>query len=230
MAVTGTGTEQDPWIVHSYEEIKSTWASSPDGLHYMKLANDIDCNDYGEEFEWQSCTPSYSGINGKDIDFDLNGHVIKNIKVKAGNVVFSTYGSSKIHNGKILNIFTPDAIGVARGFNGDLGIAGPTFKNISMSASGTGCTGPMFLNCKFDSCASYIEKSSLNDKIFDYTVNGLMAAKNSDFKFKIDDLNQNAIFEKRDNYGISYSIDSCRFTGICKGKRKNGVLSAYGVR
>lgn len=227
MAITGTGTQADPYIVHSYSEIKSVIEGVVDGLTYIKLDNNIDCNDYGEEFEWQSCVPTYSGINNKNIDFDLDGHIIENIKVKAGNVVFETYGSSKIHNGKILNIFTPDAIGVARSFGGDLGIAGPTFKNISMSVSGTGCTGPMFLNCQFDSCASYIEKSSLNNQIFKYSVNA-MAAKNSDFKFKIDDLNEKAIFEKQSNYNIDFSIDSCRFTGVCKGKRKNGVLSADG--
>lgn len=228
MAITGTGTQGDPYIVHNYSEIKSTIAAVPDGLTYMKLANDIDCNDYGEEFEWQSCTPSYSGINNKNIDFDLNGHVIKNIKVKAGNVVFATYDSSKIHDGEILNIFTPDAIGVARGFGGDLGIAGPTFKNISMSASGTGCTEPMFLNCKFDSCAVYIEKAFLNKQIFNYSINASNAFKNSDFKIIVNNMNEKSIFAKNNGYGVSFTMDSCRITGACKGKRCNGALVGDG--
>lgn len=226
MAITGQGTQSDPYIVHNYSEIKSTTAAVPDGLTYMKLANDIDCNDYGEGFEWESCTPSYTG--NKNIDFDLNGHVIKNIKVKAGNVVFATYDSSKIHDGEILNIFTPDAIGVARSFGGDLSIAGPTFKNISMSASGTGCTESMFLNCKFDSCAVYIEKAFLNEQIFNYSVNASNAFKNSDFKIIVNNMNEKSIFAKNNGYGVSFTMDSCRITGACKGKRCNGALVGDG--
>ena len=44
MAVTGSGTSADPWVVHSYSEIKSTIESMSDGKKYMVLGNDIDCN------------------------------------------------------------------------------------------------------------------------------------------------------------------------------------------
>lgn len=228
MAITGSGTQGDPYIVHSYSEIKSTMSNISDGLTYMKLANNIDCNDYGEDFEWAQCTPEYSDINNKNINFDLDGKTIKNIKIKPNNVLFSTYGGSTIHNGEILNVFSPDAIGIARGFNGDLGIAGPTFKDISMSLSGTGCTGNMFLNCSFNSCAIYVEKAFLNEHIFNYSINASDAFKNSDFKIIVNNMNEKPIFAKNKGYNVSFTMDSCRITGACKGKRCSGALVGDG--
>lgn len=93
MAITGTGTEQDPWIVHNISEIQSCIGQSGG---YLKLANDINCNDYGESFVWATLS--------SNTDFDLDGHTIKNIEI-GNSTCFSSGNSGLIHNGKILNVF-----------------------------------------------------------------------------------------------------------------------------
>ncbi|HPY84655.1 MAG TPA: hypothetical protein PLS20_06440 [Ruminococcus flavefaciens] len=93
MAITGSGTEQDPWIVHDISEIQSCIGQSG---KYLKLANDINCNDYGESFVWETLS--------SDADFDLDGHTIKNIEI-GSSARFSSGDSGLIHNGKILNVY-----------------------------------------------------------------------------------------------------------------------------
>lgn len=107
MAITGTGTEQDPFIVHDYSEIytalHNTYESSVE--IYVKLANDINCNDYGVDWEWETVT---TPTGNQPRIFDLDGHTIKNLTIKTGNTMFTGYSSSAIitiKNGKLLNIF-----------------------------------------------------------------------------------------------------------------------------
>ena len=108
MAITGSGTEQDPFIVHSYDEIR-TAAGLYSGSYYtyIKLGNNINCNDYGDYFEWETITLGTSGVNVCVLDLD--SHYIKNVKVKEDNSMFSLIGFSgnnaEIKNGKLLNIF-----------------------------------------------------------------------------------------------------------------------------
>lgn len=93
MAVTGSGTELDPWIVHNISEIQSCIGQSG---KYLKLANDVNCNDYGESFVWSTLS--------SNADFDLDGHTLKNIEI-GNSTNFSSGNSGLIHNGKILNVF-----------------------------------------------------------------------------------------------------------------------------
>lgn len=93
MAVTGSGTEQDPWIVHDISEIQSCISQTD---KYLKLANDINCNDYGTSFVWSTLS--------SNADFDLDGHTIENIEI-GSSARFSSGNSGLIHNGKILNVY-----------------------------------------------------------------------------------------------------------------------------
>lgn len=93
MAVTGSGTEQDPWIVHDISEIQSCISQTD---KYLKLANDINCNDYGTSFVWSTLS--------SNADFDLDGHTIENIEI-GSSTRFSSGNSGLIHNGKILNVY-----------------------------------------------------------------------------------------------------------------------------
>ena len=96
MAITGSGTEQDPYIVHDYTELRTACNNSN---VFVELANSIDCNDYGEDFEWQTVTL------GDGSDLDLKTHTIKNFKAADDNYAFRCGNWSKIHNGKILNVY-----------------------------------------------------------------------------------------------------------------------------
>ena len=128
MAIIGTGTQTDPWIVHNYDEIKDVLVNKISNNTYAKLANDIDCNEYGDTWEWETITLGANWV----FEFDLGGHTIKNIMIKSGNSLF--YGKSTVNvirNGKILNVFNNDGESVIAG-------NGLTLKDISMSINGTG--------------------------------------------------------------------------------------------
>ena len=145
MAVTGSGTEQDPWIVHNISEIQSCISQSG---KYMKLANDINCNDYGTSFVWSTLS--------SNADFDLDGHTIKNIEVGT-STYFSSGSSGLIHNGKILNVF----------LNGSMAFSlDGKFKNVSFSIDATAQTITDSSTAVFngnqtniDSCAIYVRNT-----------------------------------------------------------------------
>lgn len=113
MAITGSGTQDDPWVVHNYTELVEKCGASPtvepsDHINHVLLAQDIDCNNYGVDFIWNSVNLSNTSGNGHPTYLNLGGHTIKNIKVEASSKLFhSNWGSAnnKIYNGKILNVF-----------------------------------------------------------------------------------------------------------------------------
>lgn len=106
MAITGSGTSSDPYIVHSYSEIHTVLdRAGSSGYYfnpYLKLANDIDCNDYGSSFVFNTFK---SGNNNYPFNFDLDGHTIKNISAGAEKYLFQGNGNAVIKNGKLLNIY-----------------------------------------------------------------------------------------------------------------------------
>lgn len=105
MAIIGIGTEQDPFLVHDYDELKSCIESVTSTEKYVKLVNDIDLKDF-ENFEWETVKPSTSGITA---ELDLNNKTIQNILIKASNYLFRYVN---IKNGKIKNVFGNNASGI----------------------------------------------------------------------------------------------------------------------
>lgn len=113
MAITGSGAENDPWVVHNYTELVEKCGASPtvepsDHINHVLLAQDIDCNNYGVGFIWNSVNLSNSSNAGHPTYLNLGGHVIKNIKVEANSYLFHSNWASaqnKIYNGRILNVF-----------------------------------------------------------------------------------------------------------------------------
>lgn len=214
MAVTGTGTQADPFLVHSYDETKEALTTKvSSGYEYVRLENDINCNDYGTEFEWSTISlKSVSNIN-----FDLNGHTIKNILIKNSNALFyGMYNNQIIHNGRILNVFNDSGYGVITG-------NGLQFQNISMSINGTGLTGYAFQRTCFKNCSVYFKSKKLNN-IFLYTnvSSNIISAKNCDFYFDIDNVNGKVLFQ----ISSTKDIDSCRFRGKIGGTAASSLLSS----
>ena len=218
MAITGQGTQKDPWIVHNYEEIKSAYLkTNGNSKLYIKLENDIDCNDYGDVWEWETISPYTISC---DYIFDLNGHTIKNIMIKSGNALFEgKTNSSIIHNGKILNVFNNDGESVIAG-------NGLTLKDISMSINGTGLTNYAFNYTKFQNCATYFKSNKLLSPFYNHNTGTSEMVKNSDFYFEIGDMNYKNLFHNVSSVGL---IDNCRFRGKIGGNKDNGWLHYHAV-
>lgn len=211
MAITGTGTQTDPWIVHNYSEIKDVLQNRLDSNTYAKLANDIDCNDYGDLWEWETITLRANW----DFEFDLDGHTIKNIMIKNGNTLF--HGKSNVNvirNGKILNVFNNAGKSIIYG-------DGLTLKDISMSINGNGLTEKAFNYTTIENCAIYFKSSKLIDYFYYTNSSNPNLIKNSDFYFEIDNMNKKNLFH---NVTFTQLADSCRFKGILKGASQSGYL------
>lgn len=150
MAITGTGTQADPYIVHSYDELKT--ACNNNNV-FVELANDIDCNSYGEDFEWEGV---WLGTNS---DFDLKGHTIKNFKVREGDYyAFKLQNYSKMHNGKILNMYLARSSGFNK-LSGNTETRFAYIENLSISINtGVGVDrNRIFESLDINACAIYIE-------------------------------------------------------------------------
>lgn len=220
MAITGSGTEQDPYLVHSYDELKST-INGIQQYAYIDLVNDIDCNDYGESFEWS--TVSVSGSTRRFF-LDLKGHTIKNMKLASNSSMFATgrdAGNSLIKNGKILNLFITNE---SKGFcvhATDTGqITGLTIDNVSMSVNVSGNINfSCIIACEIKNCAIYIEGTNFKGNsntpclFFSYDTSGYhQSIENSDFYFDIENSKTNVFCG--DQFGEKH-IKNCRFRGKC---------------
>lgn len=217
MAITGTGTQADPFLVHSYEELKSQITGTPISTSqtYVKLGNDINFNDYGYTWEWETIT-----LSGYNWDIDLGGHTIKNIMIKSNNSLFSgALETNIIHNGNILNVFNNAGKSIIYG-------NGLALKNVSMSVNGTGLTDCAFNKISMDSCAVYFKSNKLNNEIFLRT-NVTSPFKNTDFYLDILDVNNNKLFGGSGNY---LTIDNCRISGKLRGTLANTYMSLGGAK
>ena len=217
MSITGTGTQADPWIVHNYDEIKDVLVNKIANKTYAKLANDIDCNEYGDTWEWETITLRANWV----FEFDLGGHTIKNIIIKSGNSLF--YGKSTVNvirNGKILNVFNNDGESVIAG-------NGLTLKDISMSVNGTGLTSHAFNQISMNNCAVYFKSNKLNQEVFLRANNITSPFKNTDFYLDISNVNSKKIFGGSSNY---LTIDNCRISGKLRGALVKEYLSLGGAR
>lgn len=177
MAITGTGTQSDPWIVHSYSEIKSCIGDLDSSrTYYIKLGNDIDCNSYGTDFKWEVVRVLNDYVK---YVFDLDGHTIKNIQIAPNNCMF-TFGASAqciIKNGKILNVFMNGSNGFCN-YTGGL-YSYSKLQNVNVSANATGALSYPFY-CGFDSCAIYVEGGSYDYSVFDIPSSVGAKMKNTD--------------------------------------------------
>ena len=213
MAITGIGTQGDPYIVHSYSEIKSCIEGlDSNELKYLKLDNDIDCNSYGEDFEWATISVNWSNIQ---FDFNLNGHTIQNVKVGTNQTMFIYSGqASRIHDGKLLNIFLDQSYGLTNAYGGVYAYF--DFENVSISVSGMGLKSGQqaFRYIRFKKCAIYYETNMLNSDSSIMINNNLDANANvinSDIIINCDNQNQRYFFDS------NVKFEACRIRGYTKG-------------
>lgn len=135
MAVTGTGTEQDPYLVHDYYELRNTINDATSGI-YVKLATDIDMKEY-DDVQWETI-----GKSSYTANLDLNNKTIQNILIKSNNNLF-TYVNVK--NGKIKNVF---------GNGAKILISYGIINHVMISVNITGFTSYIFLYCTITNLTS----------------------------------------------------------------------------
>ena len=93
--MTGTGTQEDPFVVYTIFELRSALGQTD---AYVQMGRDIDCND--EYTIWQQLTVLAT-------DFDFNDHHLWNINCKNGYVFYipsNTMHLFTIHDGWIHNV------------------------------------------------------------------------------------------------------------------------------
>jgi len=210
MAITGTGTEADPYLVHDYtelHELKNIYTGHE--MKYAKLCNDINCNDYGSEFQWETVQLGDGTYSGMTMILDLDGHTIKNVALKSGNKMFQLkeYAGtgSGIKNGKILNVFTNGANAVidAEMYNGTY--IDCSLNGISFSINATGEAASPFVGVDITACAIYLLTYKLTRGLFDSCT-----CKQSDVWFDVKEVNYNY-----PDGGCSF--DYCRIRGTISG-------------
>lgn len=220
MAITGKGTETEPWLVHSYDEIKTCFdKNKPEGADaqsstYIKLSNDIDCNDYGDGWKWETINNGDIS-NGRTTFFDLNGHTIKNVMIKSGNVMFEGGGhiaahNVKVMNGKLLNIFSEGATNIFKK---------STLYKLSISVDASTITEQAFWCCQIDTCSIYVLSTKiLGDGLFYFRRSKNYYAVNSDIWLDIKDMNQKLLWAVDSGDNDRCPATDCRFRGEINGR------------
>lgn len=100
MPISGTGTSSDPFMVHTALELR-TALTLLDGS-YVKMANNIDCNDDCRRWTTLDVAASYLLMDNKDL---------LNIYATDGAIVFNkASGLFKIQNGRILNLMLINSV------------------------------------------------------------------------------------------------------------------------
>lgn len=197
MALTGSGTPDDPIVVHNYQELKdAVYVGNPG---YAILANNIDCNDYGELFRWKAVSSSMTNYS---LVLDMDGKTIKNAWVDYGDRLFGN--SITVKNGYLLNIFLNEAYC----FSGN-----STFQNVTISCDATGVDVYFSQSSTFDKCSFYIVcdlvRSAENSPWFNNT-----AITTSDIILDINNF----------NHQLFYRISTSRVRGKCSCVSNNSSL------
>lgn len=235
MAVTGTGTQNDPYIVHDYSEFISL-SNTLNSTAYIQFFDNehpnqvINCNTYGSKFKWHNFKPAWPSGNGK-IYINLNGCTIKNFMIADGEAMFSgiyngvqRYAMSVVvSNGSIRNVFMGSATSK---FCDDY----VEFKDVSLSVNFSGATVTPFNgdgNLNVDNCSMYLVGSTLQAPIM---TKGIIS--DSDIELHISDQNGICMFNGGNTYGNYSTLNGCRIQGKISGTPishvETGKCSVFG--
>lgn len=157
MSITGTGTILDPFVAHTALELR-TALTLLDGS-YVKMANNIDCNDDCRRWGTLVVKASYLLMDNKDL---------LNIYATDGTIVFyKTNGLFKIQNGRILNLTLFDSVFNVLNVNAegvDVGKYNNVLYDVAIKTTITGGGIQSYIFNKgtyFDYCNVEIVKSTL---------------------------------------------------------------------
>ena len=132
MSISGTGTLLDPFMVHTALELREA-LTLLDGS-YVKMANNIDCNDDCRRWATLDVAASY---------LLMDNHDLLNIYATDGAIVFKkSSGLFKIQNGRILNLTLFDSVFNVSNVNAegvDVGKYNNVFYDVAIKTTITGC-------------------------------------------------------------------------------------------
>lgn len=232
MAVTGIGTVDNPFVVHSYNEFISLSEHAPisgTGAVYIKWFDTpnqvLDCNSYGSEFKWGAFTDNAGTTGSVTYYIDLNGCTIKNFLINDGATMFQGHyysvngnrGTIVISNGFLRNIFMGSATSKLFG-------AYVEWHDVSISINVAGTTvipfGHTDLNTespKMDNCAIYLVASTLTTHLM-----RKVDLSDTDIELHVTDQNRIKIFP-------DCSFTDCRVQGKISGTSEDAEGSNRGV-
>lgn len=237
MAITGTGIETDPYIVHSYDEIKAVFTDrtnypTTDNMVYLQLANDIDCKTYGLTWTWGVVKFAVSTTSDRFV-FDLNSHTIKNFRATEGNYIFDGnsadyWDKNRIKNGTIKNIYLSRATGFSN--------AGILYENVGLSMVATGFTASNLFadGTKFKRCGLNIVCNFMNIYSKRITYWGSRGGSTTQGIFEYCNIYLNITNLNDGLWGCDYEdypLKDCRITGsLTKIAGETWVLTRGGLR
>lgn len=237
MAVTGTGIVSDPYVVHSYNEIKEVFTNRTtypitDNMLYIKLDNDIDCKTYGYVWTWGTIVFATSTTSDR-FTFDLNNHTIKNFKVTQSNYVFdganaNYWDNNRIQNGIIKNVYLQSATGFSN--------RGIKYENVGVSIFATGMSGnQMFQNgTKFKRCGLNIIWNIKNEYSKRLLYWGSRGGSATQGIFEYCNIHLNITEPYGELWGCDYEdypLKDCKITGsIIKSGGGEWILTRGGLR
>lgn len=197
MAMTGSGTKDEPYLVDTV--LSFIAALLQDGA-YIKVTKDLNCNN--ELQEWKTIVPTA-------IDVDMNGYKLLAPYIQTDQYLFNPTESTNftIRNGYILGVYGNYAKGIGQYI---------TFKGMAMTFYPNGCTDVPFKHCSFINCNTYVKNNNSQNKVW---FEGYSIMSNSNFILygkppKIS--NDDGIF-KGQAYK-SLTLDNCRLQGELYGK------------
>ena len=138
MPISGTGTSSDPFMVHTALELREA-LTLLDGS-YVKMANNIDCNDDCRRWNTLDVKASYLLMDNKDLI---------NIYADNGAIVFNkASGLFKIQNGRILNLTLFDSVFNVSNVNAegvDVGKYNNVLYDVAIKTTITGCGSQTYI-------------------------------------------------------------------------------------
>lgn len=151
MSVTGTGTQADPYLVSTVQDIDMAFqmcrSKGSAGTYYVKLTANID----GQWSEWP-LDVDYHSDSDRMIEFDLDGHYIRGFK--SPDRMFAM-AKDTFRNGQIYNIFRES------GSTSDL-MSKIKFNRMSVSAYLKESKSEILTECEYKQTAVWLKVEDYN--------------------------------------------------------------------
>lgn len=209
--MTGTGTQENPYIVENANEFNSVCQNAN---VYIKLANDIEfCGENGMKY--------FVTVLFDNLHVDLNGYAMKKIRVTAGDSVLrSKNGRASIRNGVITDIFAESARTL---------FDYTDFQNVSIGINASKMSYALMSNCRCDACSIHAVNRSTSTRWFNTNVSRGYIFADCDIYVE-GNVDVTMIEDELMGYGNFAQATGCRFTGkLDIGSRTEPILTEYGM-
>lgn len=198
--ITGTGTEEDPWIIGSMvdDTDENMFQNFLDAVYtpnaYVKLVHDIDVSQIKA---YREGLGTYINVNAAKTYADDSKAAIKNL-ITTGKLIFNSSAGREISNIQFLNCIINDAAAVIITWNSISSDDVVSYCDFSLLVRGTG-SSPSTIGANLDHCS--LDIKLVNGYFGNYAFSN---ATNCQF---------NIVGESKSNNTIFYSLTKCGITG-----------------